>query len=88
MKPCPLRFYIGCEGCAGWFHGRCVGILQVEAEKIDEYLCPNCDPHSALNGPSSKKLNDEDRENIRRLVKQLAVRTKRKEEVQKQPPVT
>ncbi|CAB4054287.1 BPTF [Lepeophtheirus salmonis] len=31
-----LQFYIGCERCADWFHGRCVGILQVEADNIDD----------------------------------------------------
>ena len=67
------RFYIGCEGCAGWFHGRCVGILQIEAEKIDEYLCPNCDPESKLNKPNGKQLGDYDREQIKRIVKQLVV---------------
>ena len=30
------RFYIGCEKCEDWFHGRCVGILQSEAENIEE----------------------------------------------------
>ena len=30
------RFYIGCESCSDWFHGRCVGILQAEAESIEE----------------------------------------------------
>ena len=31
-----FRFYIGCESCEDWFHGRCIGILQAEAEKIEE----------------------------------------------------
>ena len=30
------QFYIGCERCSDWFHGRCVGILQAEAKDIDE----------------------------------------------------
>ena len=25
------RFYVGCERCPEWFHGRCVGIMQAEA---------------------------------------------------------
>ena len=28
-----FQFYIGCEKCSEWYHGRCVGILQCEAEK-------------------------------------------------------
>jgi hypothetical protein len=65
------QFYIGCEKCSDWFHGRCVGVLQSEADKIDEYLCPRCAPGSALNMPNQKILSAEDYENIKRLVKQL-----------------
>uniref|UniRef100_A0A0R3RXK3 PHD-type domain-containing protein n=1 Tax=Elaeophora elaphi TaxID=1147741 RepID=A0A0R3RXK3_9BILA len=36
------QFYVGCDGCEGWFHPRCVGITQEEAEKAAEYLCPQC----------------------------------------------
>lgn len=71
---CPLgRFYIGCERCSDWFHGRCVGILQIEAEKIDEYLCPNCAPESEFNQINRKILNDEDYELVKKLAKQIIV---------------
>lgn len=68
-----FRFYIGCERCADWFHGRCVGILQSEADRIDEYVCPRCDPDSRLNRISSKPLSEADMELIKKLAKQLAV---------------
>ncbi|KAK7939047.1 hypothetical protein WMY93_002373 [Mugilogobius chulae] len=29
------QFYIGCDRCQNWYHGRCVGILQSEANHID-----------------------------------------------------
>ena len=67
------RFYIGCENCSDWFHGHCVGILQCEADRIEEYICPRCDPNSKLNVPNQKKLTAEDCEAIKRLVKQLLV---------------
>ena len=67
------RFYIGCENCSDWFHGRCVGILQSEADTIDEYLCPRCDPDSKLNVPNQKELTHDDYEVIKKLVKQLWV---------------
>jgi hypothetical protein len=35
---------IGCDGCNGWFHGRCVGINDAIAKTIETYLCPSCDP--------------------------------------------
>lgn len=69
-----IRFYIGCENCTDWFHGRCVGILQIEADNIDEYLCPRCDPNSQLNMPNQKQLIAEDYELVKKLLKQLLVR--------------
>jgi len=65
------QFYIGCEKCSDWFHGRCVGILQSEADQIDEYICPRCAPQSHLNLPNQKQLTADDYEVIKKLVKQL-----------------
>jgi len=36
------EFMIGCDGCKNWFHGRCVGITEVQAETIDNYYCADC----------------------------------------------
>ncbi|EPB77300.1 Bromodomain protein [Ancylostoma ceylanicum] len=47
------EFYVGCEGCEGWFHPRCVGITQEEAEAMDEYLCPNCTEAQTAQGYES-----------------------------------
>merc|ERR1719168_532460 len=66
------QFYIGCERCSDWFHGRCVGILQSEADQIDEYVCPRCDPDSKLNRINSKPLSKADKELIKKVAKQLA----------------
>ncbi|KAM3207365.1 hypothetical protein ACQJBY_062535 [Aegilops geniculata] len=35
-------FWIGCDGCDQWFHGKCVNITASEVEHIKEYKCPNC----------------------------------------------
>ena len=67
------QFYIGCEKCSEWYHGRCVGILQCEAEKIDEYNCPKCDPNSQYNRPNQKPLTTADYDLLKKLIKQLAV---------------
>lgn len=50
------QFYICCDKCQDWFHGRCVGILQCEAENIDEYICPNCQKNSAVNFANMKNM--------------------------------
>lgn len=36
------QFYVGCDSCEGWFHPRCVGITQTDAENMREYHCPPC----------------------------------------------
>ncbi|KAF5303230.1 hypothetical protein FQR65_LT19011 [Abscondita terminalis] len=65
------QFYICCDSCQDWFHGRCVGILQSEAENIDEYVCPNCQKNSSVNFANMKHLTDRDFEGLRKLIKQL-----------------
>jgi hypothetical protein len=29
-------------GCDGWFHPRCVGLSEAEAQQPDSFLCPTC----------------------------------------------
>ncbi|XP_049831961.1 nucleosome-remodeling factor subunit NURF301 isoform X2 [Schistocerca gregaria] len=65
------QFYICCDRCQDWFHGRCVGILQSEADNIDEYICPNCQRNSNINFANMKNLNSKDFEGLRKLIKQL-----------------
>lgn len=65
------QFYICCDRCQDWFHGRCVGILQSEADNIDEYICPNCQKNNSVNYANMKELTPKDFENLKRLVKQI-----------------
>uniref|UniRef100_A0A4W5QQN3 Bromodomain PHD finger transcription factor n=1 Tax=Hucho hucho TaxID=62062 RepID=A0A4W5QQN3_9TELE len=64
------KFYIGCDRCQNWYHGRCVGILQSEATHIDEYVCPQCqsteDAMTVLT-----PLTDKDYEGLRRILRSL-----------------
>ncbi|XP_049634752.1 nucleosome-remodeling factor subunit BPTF isoform X3 [Suncus etruscus] len=64
------KFYIGCDRCQNWYHGRCVGILQSEAELIDEYVCPQCqsteDAMTVLT-----PLTEKDYEGLRRVLRSL-----------------
>uniref|UniRef100_A0A8C2PYM6 Bromodomain PHD finger transcription factor n=1 Tax=Cyprinus carpio TaxID=7962 RepID=A0A8C2PYM6_CYPCA len=64
------QFYIGCDRCQNWYHGRCVGILQSEATHIDEYVCPQCqsteDAMTVLT-----PLTDKDYEGLKRILRSL-----------------
>jgi nucleosome-remodeling factor subunit BPTF len=66
-----LQFYIQCDKCDDWLHGRCVGVLQGESDSIGDYICPACEPKSEINAPNSKKLDGTDYMAIQRLVKEL-----------------
>ncbi|XP_057686525.1 CXXC-type zinc finger protein 1a isoform X2 [Corythoichthys intestinalis] len=35
-------FMIGCDGCAEWFHGNCVGVSEKAAKAIRVWFCPSC----------------------------------------------
>ncbi|XP_078446811.1 PHD finger protein ALFIN-LIKE 2-like [Wolffia australiana] len=36
------EFWIGCDICERWFHGKCVKITPAKAESIKQYKCPSC----------------------------------------------
>lgn len=36
------KFYIGCDGCSGWFHGGCVDVVEAKANLIVQFFCPEC----------------------------------------------
>lgn len=65
------QFYICCDRCQDWFHGRCVGILQSEADNIDEYICPQCQRNSSVNYANMKDLSNKDFEGLKKLIKQI-----------------
>ncbi|XP_058053508.1 nucleosome-remodeling factor subunit NURF301 [Anopheles bellator] len=65
------QFYIGCDKCQAWFHGRCVGILQSEADYIDEYICPNCQINNSVNFANMKPLSPKEFDNLKKLIKQI-----------------
>ena len=37
-----FRFYVGCDLCKNWFHGRCVGISSEDAHAMNEFVCMEC----------------------------------------------
>ncbi|GAB6020776.1 hypothetical protein CHUAL_003435 [Chamberlinius hualienensis] len=65
------QFYICCDRCQDWFHGRCVGILQSEGDTIEEYICPNCQGNNDINNANLKLLNSRDLEDLKKLLKSL-----------------
>ncbi|CAL9199813.1 unnamed protein product [Musa hybrid cultivar] len=36
------EFWIACDVCERWFHGKCVKITPAKAESIKQYKCPGC----------------------------------------------
>ena len=66
------RFYIGCDRCQDWFHGSCVGITKSEADKLDTYICPNCQK-SRDSMVTTKLITDRGRAELKRLINQLQV---------------
>ncbi|KAM0941253.1 putative chromatin regulator PHD family [Dioscorea sansibarensis] len=36
------EFWIGCDVCERWFHGKCVKITPAKADSIKQYKCPSC----------------------------------------------
>lgn len=36
------EFWICCDMCEKWFHGKCVKITPARAEHIKHYKCPSC----------------------------------------------
>jgi len=69
----PSQFYICCDQCQDWFHGRCVGVTSAEAESIGEYICPQCEGDNSVNYVNLKDLSDEDYNNLLRLLKSVQV---------------
>ncbi|KQK10955.1 PHD finger protein ALFIN-LIKE 6 isoform X2 [Brachypodium distachyon] len=45
------EFWICCDNCEKWYHGKCVKITPARAEHIKHYRCPEC-----TNGNSNKRL--------------------------------
>ena len=67
------KFYICCDRCQGWFHGRCVGITSVVAETIDDYICPQCEGDNSINYRNIKELSAEDYQALMKIVKSIQV---------------
>ena len=50
--------------------------MQAEADDIDDYICPKCDPNNQWNRPCQKKLSAKDYTEIKKLAKALVVSVK------------
>lgn len=46
------EFWICCDVCEKWFHGKCVKITPARAEHIKQYKCPNCSNSTKRARPS------------------------------------
>lgn len=46
------EFWICCDLCERWFHGKCVKITPARAEHIKQYKCPSCSSNKRVRPPS------------------------------------
>lgn len=65
------QFYIGCDRCEDWFHGRCIGVLPLEGDTLDAYECPRCHPDAVLNRANMSTLSPADYSHLTKLLKHL-----------------
>uniref|UniRef100_A0A8C6WMN7 CXXC-type zinc finger protein 1 n=1 Tax=Neogobius melanostomus TaxID=47308 RepID=A0A8C6WMN7_9GOBI len=65
-KPDINCFMIGCDSCAEWFHGDCIGISEKAAKPIRVWYCPKCkgkDPSLEIKyRPKKSKEKDPEQE--------------------------
>lgn len=36
------RFYVGCNMCAEWYHGSCVGVSADDIHNLNSFVCQSC----------------------------------------------
>ncbi|KAF8098074.1 hypothetical protein N665_0275s0042 [Sinapis alba] len=41
-------FWICCDACEKWFHGKCVNVTPAKAEHIKHYKCPTCSTNKKI----------------------------------------
>lgn len=62
-KPDINCFMIGCDSCAEWFHGDCIGVSEKAAKAIRVWYCPPCrDRDSSLEIKYRQKKMKEEKE--------------------------
>jgi len=44
------EFWIGCDTCYRWYHGKCVKISQAKSKSINQYKCPLCNKRKFTSG--------------------------------------
>uniref|UniRef100_A0A914DPK3 Uncharacterized protein n=2 Tax=Acrobeloides nanus TaxID=290746 RepID=A0A914DPK3_9BILA len=38
----PKKFYVSCDSCNSWFHGKCIGITKKKARQMESWTCDEC----------------------------------------------
>ncbi|XP_023156315.1 putative RING zinc finger and PHD zinc finger domain family protein isoform X1 [Zea mays] len=51
----PDEFWICCDLCEKWFHGKCVKITAAKAEHIKQYKCPSCTGGGGVSNSGTKR---------------------------------
>lgn len=43
-----FRFMISCDQCGEWYHGKCVGVTEQDANEEECYICQTCEKPGAF----------------------------------------
>jgi len=60
----PKKFYMACNGCKRWFHGKCMNVTEKKAKKLQEWYCTECSPNDAQDSKKKKKSEYTEAESI------------------------
>uniref|UniRef100_A0AC34QLT1 PHD-type domain-containing protein n=1 Tax=Panagrolaimus sp. JU765 TaxID=591449 RepID=A0AC34QLT1_9BILA len=55
----PKKFYLACNRCKCWFHGKCVNITEKKAKRLPEWMCAECAPGGYSGMKKKKKTKQE-----------------------------
>ncbi|XP_075882902.1 CXXC-type zinc finger protein 1a isoform X2 [Nelusetta ayraudi] len=88
-KPDINCFMIGCDCCAEWFHGRCIGVSEKAAKSIRVWYCPSCregNPSLEIKYRPKKAKKEEEKQQQQKKQQQQQQQQQEEEEEEEEEP--